>query len=319
MTLMREPKLWGIAALALAAITALVAGYLYVSPPGQKIVTFFTRDASSVHPGDQVRIAGISVGTVKNLSLGKEQVQVRTQIQDDAFVGDRSSVDIRMLTVVGGYYVNIVSIGERPLGGRPIPIERVTMPYNLVQTLADSTKITQHVDARPVNQSLNQLAQGFAGTNVSSLSAVIDAGNSVIDSIERQRGQISAILNLSDEYIRSLANYRDGLQQLVGKISIVEQTLSIYSKGFGGALAGLGDVLNALAPVGVLWENHRDDFLLKVRRFQERAQWWTEREGSITRALRLIRRKIERVADAQNAPPEFLATDLCLPVPGSPC
>jgi phospholipid/cholesterol/gamma-HCH transport system substrate-binding protein len=32
-----------------------------------------------------------------------------------------------------------------------------------------------------------------------------------------------------------------------------------------------------------------------------------------------VRRKIERVLDAQNAPPELLATDLCMPVPGSPC
>ena len=40
-----------------------------------------------------------------------------------------------MLTVVGGYYVSIVSLGDRALGGNAIPLERVTMPYNLMRTI----------------------------------------------------------------------------------------------------------------------------------------------------------------------------------------
>ena len=37
----------------------------------------------------------------------------------------------------------------------------------------------------------------------------------------------------------------------------------------------------------------------------------------IVRALRSLRNKIERVLDAQNAPPELLATDMCMPIPGA--
>ena len=47
-----------------------------------------------------------------------------------------------MLTVVGGYYVSILSLGDKPLGAKPIPLERVRMPYNLMRTLADATKLT---------------------------------------------------------------------------------------------------------------------------------------------------------------------------------
>ena len=319
MKVLRNPIVWGTGTLALAAVLALTAAALYISPPTQKVVTFYTEDAASVRGGDQVRIAGINVGKVKDLALDSNQVRLRAEVDKDVFVGDQSQIQVRMLTAVGGYYVNIVSLGDTPLGTKPIPVERVTMPYNLMRTLADATKITDNVDPKPVSESLNEVQKALAGPNIEALSAVIDAGNALMSTIDRQRGQVTAILNLSDEYIKSLSGFGDGLRQLVRKISILEQTLDIYSKGFGKALGGLGDVMDGLTPVGVYYENHRDEALEKVRHWQEKARYWTERNGVIVRALRILRRKIERVVDAQDAPPELLATDLCMPVPGSPC
>ncbi|BBX20958.1 hypothetical protein MTER_03690 [Mycolicibacter terrae] len=319
MKLLRDPMVWGVGALGLATVVALVAAMLYVNPPGEKIVTFYTEDAASVRPGDQVRIAGITVGKVKDLALEPHQVRVRTQVDKDAFVGDRSQIQVRMLTVVGGYYVDLVSLGESPLGDKPVPAERVTMPYNLMQTLADAPKITDQVNPDPINQSLDQVQQALTGGNLESLSAIVDAGNGLMATIDKQRGQVSAILDLSDEYIQSLSNFSEGLRELVRKASIVEQTLVLYGERFGSALKGIADVFDALAPVGVFYENHRDDFLEKVRHYQETARYWAERSGVIVRAIRLVRRKIEQVLEAETAPPELLATDLCMPVPGGAC
>lgn len=319
MKLLRNPVLWGLSALIFATILALVAALLYISTPFQKFVTFYTQDAASIAPGQPVRIAGITVGTVKDLAFEKNQVRVRTRVDNDVFVGGASQIEVRMLTVVGGYYVNIVSLGDAPLGARAIPVERVTMPYNLMRTLADATKVTENVNPVPINQSLDELQNGLTGPNVESLSAIIDAGNSIVSTIEKQRGQVSDILNLSDEYIRALSGFGDGLKELVRKTSIVEQMLTIYGNALGVVLKGTGDIFDAISPVGYFYENHRDDFLDKVRHLQEEARYWSDRSGVIVRAIRLVRRKIERVVDAQNAPPELLATDLCIPVPGSAC
>jgi virulence factor Mce-like protein len=317
--LLRNPTAWGAAALVLATVVALVAAWLYVSPPGQRTVTFYTTDAASVRPGDQVRIAGIPVGKVKTLTLETDQVRVQARVDSYAFVGDQSQVDIRMLTVVGGYFVNITSLGDAPLGTKPIPVERVRMPYNLMQTLADSTKITEAVDTKPIRKAIDQFQGGLTGDNVQSLSAIIDAGNSVMSTIDKQRGQVSAILNFSDEYIQALNSYGDQLRQMVGKISVAEQTLSLYSEKFASTLATFGRLFDALSAVGQFYFNHRDDFLEKVRNWQEKARMWTENNGAIVRALRAVRNKIDRVLDAQNAAPDLLATDMCIPVPGSPC
>jgi phospholipid/cholesterol/gamma-HCH transport system substrate-binding protein len=312
--------LLGVTALVMVAVLALTAAAVYVSPPNQRSVLFYTDDAASVRPGDDVRIAGIAVGKVEDLAIEADQVKVHATVDKDAFVGDQSQIQVRMLTVVGGYYVNLVSLGNKPLGQQPIPLQRVTMPYNLMKTLADSTKVTEHVDPKPIRESLDEIQAGLKGANVDTLTSVIKAGDALTETIDRQRGQVSQILNLSDEYIESLANYRDKLKELVSNISILEQTLVLYGKGFGSAMSGMGDIGDAfLVPFGKFWVNHREEFIQKVREWQDRVRRWVDDNSRLVPRLRRIRDKIERVLDAQNARPELLATDLCIPMPGSPC
>jgi phospholipid/cholesterol/gamma-HCH transport system substrate-binding protein len=320
MKLLRNPMLLGVTALVMVAMLAVTAAAVYVSPPNQRSVLFYTDDAASVRPGDDVRIAGITVGKVEDLAIEADQVRVRATVDKDAFVGDQSQIQVRMLTVVGGYYVNLASLGDKPLGQQPIPLQRVTMPYNLMKTLADSTKVTEQVDPKPIRESLDEIQAGLKGANVDTLTSVIKAGDALTETIDRQRGQVSQILNLSDEYIESLANYRDKLKELVSNISILEQTLVLYGKGFGSAMSGMGDIGDAfLVPFGKFWVNHREEFIQKVREWQDRVRRWVDDNSRLVPRLRRIRDKIERVLDAQNARPELLATDLCIPMPGSPC
>ncbi|WP_293002293.1 MlaD family protein [Mycobacterium sp.] len=317
---LHSPLTWGITAIAVAVIVGLVLTYIYNNPPGKdQVVSFYTDDAASIRAGDEVRMAGIKVGTVTDLSLEPSHVLVKTRINDTAFVGDQSQIDVRMLTVVGGYYVNLASMGNAPLGKETIPLSRVTMPYSLIRTLTDTTKITQNVNTKPINESLNQVSQGLTGTNIQVVASTIDAGNALMSTVERQRGQVTKILNLSDEYIRSLSNYRDKFAQLVRKVSILTQTLVIYNRGIAQTLLGLGDVLQALKPLGDFYETHRLEFIERVRDFLERGRMFVERNGLTIRVLKRTQNLFDRILNAENADPGLLATDLCVPVPGSAC
>jgi virulence factor Mce-like protein len=319
MRVLRDPRLWGASTLAIVTVLGLVAAMVYVSPPGNRIVTFSTDDASSITPGITVRIAGITVGKIKDLTIEPDQVRVRATVEGSAFVGDQSNVQVRMLTVVGGYYVNIDSLGDTPLGDRVIPRDRVTMPYSLIRALADATNVTERVQTAPINQSLNEVQKGLAGPNLESISSIVDAGTKLTDTLDRQQGQMTAILNLSDEYIQHLSNYRGQLKQLIEKTSILEQTLVLYGKGFAGALQGMGNVMQGIGTLGTFYMNHRDKFLAKFIHWQQIVRTWADRSGLVVRILRRTRGRMERTLDAQNAPPELLATDLCIPLPASPC
>jgi phospholipid/cholesterol/gamma-HCH transport system substrate-binding protein len=166
---------------------------------------------------------------------------------------------------------------------------------------------------------LDQLQNGLAGDNVTTVSSIIDAGNSLMSTIQKQRGQLTQILNFSNEYINAMNGYQDGIRTLVRKISIVIQTLVIYGKKFGDGITAFADVLGQLSPIAYFYRDHRADFMEKVRHYLETARMWSEHNGAVIRSLRVIENKFQRVFDAQNAPPDLLATDLCIPMPGSPC
>ncbi|WP_420812220.1 MlaD family protein [Mycobacterium kyogaense] len=320
MSWLRNPVTLGAAALALSLVVALVLAYLYYNPVGmRKVVSFYTNDSSSIRVGDQVRMAGIAVGKVEKLSLERDQVKVTALVDDDAFVGDRSQVDVRMLTVVGGYYVNVSSAGDKPLGDNVIPLQRVKMPYSLLEALTDTTKITQKVNTAPVNESLNQIQQGLTGVNVEVVSTLINAGDAIMSTVDRQRGQITSILDMSDEYIEALSKYRDKFAELVRKISILTQTLVLYNEGLSSTITGLGQTIAAVKPIADFYEAHRLEFIERVRNNLEKGRLFVERNGLTIRALKRVQNLMDRVLDAQNAAPALLATDICMPTPGSPC
>lgn len=322
MSALRSERFWGVAVLVTLTIVGVVVALLYANPPNRRIVSFYTDDAASIRPGDTVRIAGIVIGAVKDLSIEPNQVRVRTSVNGDAFVGDQSQIQVRMLTIVGGYYVTIVPLGRSPLGTRPIPKERVTMPYSLIQTLADSTKITEHVAPEPIRETIDQLQQGLRGPNVDAVAAVLKAGNSITNTLDRQRGQLSKILELSDEYIDKLANYRDRLQEYIQKIAIIEQSLILYGKGFGDAMLGIGAIIATLGPsLADFYWTHRADFLEKVQGILGDLRTIDSRNGAMVRLLGRIHDRMERALDRQNnfIRPELLATDVCIPIHGSPC
>lgn len=318
-TLIKNPRLWGTAALSLLTVLGVVAAMIYANPPGAKLVTFYTQDASSVVPGMSVRIAGVDVGKVKDLSFERDQVRVAATVDRSAFVGDQSQVEIRMLTVVGGSYVNINSLGDSPLGGQAIPVQRVTPPYSLIRALADTTKITEQVRPQPVNETLNQIQQGLSGPNLEAVSALVDAGTSLTRTLDRQRGQVTEILQVADQYTGQLNGYRDQLVQLIEKIAVLQQTLILYGKGFATATEGIGRIIQALDPVGTFYWNHRDKFLAKLVHWKDIAKSYADRAGYITRVLRRVRDRTEAALGRQNAPPELLATDVCIPMPNGPC
>jgi hypothetical protein len=69
----------------------------------------------------------------------------------------------------------------------------------------------------------------------------------------------------------------------------------------------------------VFYAKHRDRFLERFIHGQQVVRAWADRSGLVVRILRRTRDRMERTLGTQNAPPELLATDVCIPLPESPC
>src|SRR6476469_3140057 len=67
-------------------------------------------EAAGLHPDDPVRIAGVKVGKVDNLTLANGAVLVEFRVKG-AFVGDQSEAAIKIGTVLGQKYLALVPHG----------------------------------------------------------------------------------------------------------------------------------------------------------------------------------------------------------------
>ena len=320
MKILKDPRLWGASAFALLAILGMVAAMIYVSPPGDKVVSFYTEDASSITPESPSASPASRSARSRTSSIEPEQVRVRATVKGDAFVGDQSTVAVRMLTVVGGYYVNIDSLGDTALGDHAITRERVTLPYSLIRALTDTTKITQGVPDRSGQPSAEP---GTAGVDrpeprVASRRSS-HAGSKLTETLDRQSGQLSAILtcpmNTSTAWPTTAANFRSWS----ARSPSWSRRWCCTARACPRPWWAWATSSQGLGPVGELYLNHRDKFLARFIHGQQTIRAWADRSGLIVRILRRTRDRMEATLDVQHAPPELLATDLCIPLPESPC
>lgn len=239
---------------ALAVVIALVAvAVLYAVPFGKHTYTAELTEAQSVRAGDAVRLAGISVGKVESLELRPDRVLMTFTVDSAVFLGRETSLDIRMLTVVGGHYVALFPAGTTALGSERIPSDRVRLPYSLAEAFQDAAAPIRGVDGATLRGNLDALA-GALTTAPDGLRQMLDGVEQFVDVLTQQRSDVSKAISISDEYLRGLVTARGELKRLVDKVNVLETVLGDKRTEVRLAVETLNRVVGRLAGVQPAWE-----------------------------------------------------------------
>ncbi|WP_259141708.1 MlaD family protein [Tsukamurella ocularis] len=252
----RSTKLGAIAVAVALLITAVLA-FVYLRPPGQKELAFVTQDAALIKPGVEVRASGVRIGSVSSVELRKDDVQVTTRIDDSVFVGDQTSVAVRMLTVAGGFYVAVASAGRAALGDKPIPRNRVSLPYSIGDLLQDVPEKLEPVDRTQLASSIKALSTGL-DANPGSVDNIVEGVNSLLGQLTEQRDQIGRIINVSTQYATGFAEQRETIMNMIHKASLAIVTLDQTATNFGVAYQGLAGMFGKIKPFLDLYWKYRD-------------------------------------------------------------
>ncbi|MGX1778828.1 MlaD family protein [Nocardia brasiliensis] len=218
---LRRETRFGLLGCAGLAVLLAVTGAIYLVPLGKSTYTAELTEARTVRAGDEIRVAGIRVGTVDSLELLPDRVRMRFTVRDDVFLGDQTTLDIRMLTVVGGHYVAAHPAGDKPLGATVIPADHVRLPYSLVRTLQDAAAPVAQVDGDTLRRNLAAL-QGSLADNPDALRRMGNALEGLVDILNRQNADISRSLTVLDEYLTSVNENRSLLGTFVREIGLLE-------------------------------------------------------------------------------------------------
>ncbi|MGV7903798.1 MlaD family protein, partial [Mycobacterium kansasii] len=79
----RDEIVLGIGAAIIVAIVTAVLGFVYLQPPGYSSYRAELSNSSGVRAGDQVRVAGITVGKVDDVRLAGDHVAMKFSVRRD--------------------------------------------------------------------------------------------------------------------------------------------------------------------------------------------------------------------------------------------
>jgi phospholipid/cholesterol/gamma-HCH transport system substrate-binding protein len=260
------------AAVTVAATALLGATIANVySQPSYHYRAVFT-DAANLQSGDEVRDAGVRVGTVSGVSLFADRAaEVSFSLDKTVHLTSTSRLQIRYRNLIGQRYLAVV---EGAPGGTPIQPGAVigfrqTQPaLNLTQLFDGFRPLLQGLDPSQINQlsyNLVQVLQGEGGTVDSLLTQVgsvtnslanrdqligdaIDNLNAVLGPINAHDQQLSMLIGNLERFVGGLAKDRGAIGQSLVSINQLAGTTQSLLKQVRAPLAA--DV----AHLGVLAE-----------------------------------------------------------------
>ncbi|NNH70883.1 MCE family protein [Nocardia uniformis] len=171
-------------------------------------------ESGGIRSGTEVRVAGIPVGKVTDVRIAGDHVEAKISAKSSVFVGADSRIDVRMLTVVGGVFVDLDPRGSQPLGGRPIPAEHVSIPYESARLMDDSAAIVEEIDGPVARQTMNSLITSLKGAPQALHNTVANA-EQITEILLRQRVQMRSALDLATEYTTVLADNKEAIRSMI--------------------------------------------------------------------------------------------------------
>jgi phospholipid/cholesterol/gamma-HCH transport system substrate-binding protein len=247
----------GIFSLASVLVTGLLAVIMGNIGFGSKTTyaAVFT-SASMLQEGDDVRIAGIPVGEVRNVEIHqRSQALVEFKIESDVRLTETSRAEIRYLNIVGDRYLALEradGTGEPLAEGATIPVARTSPALNLTELYNGFQPLFAALEPDQVNElSMNivQVLQGEGGTIQSLLSRtaslthtladrdrligeVIDNLDAMLQTVDQRRGQLNELVVELRRWMGNLARDRSRIGGSVQNVStLTEELADLLTRG----------------------------------------------------------------------------------------
>ncbi|MFE3189810.1 MlaD family protein [Nocardia sp. NPDC059240] len=313
---------FGLYGAAVLVVLLIAAAAVYVLPLGKATYTADLSEARSVRAGDEIRIAGIHVGSVKSLELRPDRVRMTFTLNDNIFLGDRTTLEVRMLTVVGGHYVAAFPAGDQPLGSTPIPADRIRLPYSLVRTLQDATAPIQQIDGDTLRKNFDAL-QNSLTDSPDALRRMGTAVQGLVGLINRQNTDVSRAVTVMDEYLTAVNGNRSLLGTFIRKIGSLETDGLAKKAEIATALTVTAQLLARIAGIEPAWHDELEPLADQLEAAVPQLEDLGKRFDQALNSLGDIKSRLQAAAGTgvtvDQSGITVAAPDVCIPLPGREC
>jgi phospholipid/cholesterol/gamma-HCH transport system substrate-binding protein len=264
---------FGVFALVMVALTGFIF-LIFGQYRGGSSATYSAvfADASQLKSGDSVRVAGIRVGTVKDVALNGANVVVDFDADRDVSLTIGTKAAVRYLNLVGDRYLELIDApGSTRLlpAGSQIPLDRTEPALDLDLLLGGLKPVIQGLNPQDVNaltSSLIDIFQGRGDTLQSLMSKsssftnaladngevieqLIDNLNTVVATLAKDGDQFTAAIDQLEKLVTGLADDRDPIGTAIDSLNSGTASIADLLTNVRQPLNGMVDQLNRAAPL----------------------------------------------------------------------
>lgn len=204
-------------------------------------------DAAGLIRDNEVRVAGIKVGRVAGIELGKDRVLVKLAIQSGTEIPKDATAEISLKTLLGQKFIIIDATkpGAPLEDGERIPLQNTSIPFEIYQVANSAVDLLTDVDGKQLNDAFDALAAvtadpkrnlartlegaatvlGTLGGKREAIDTLIEQGEKVLSALDESTPEILEIIEHSNVVMEVLARRRSTVQALLRNTNLMASQL----------------------------------------------------------------------------------------------
>lgn len=187
-------------------------------------------DAQGLNVGDDVRIAGVRVGTVSSISIVRHNIaEVGFSVEKTHPLPDSAQIKLRYRNLVGQRYLDISQGAGNSTKLQnpnvPIPTSRTTPPVDLTLLFAGFKPLFQGLDADQINK----------------------LSGAIISTLQGEGGSLQTLFNIVADLTNSLANRDKLIGDVINNLSSVLDTIGQRDTELSNLIVELQGFISGLA------------------------------------------------------------------------
>lgn len=282
--------IWGTV---LAAAVVLLAMNLSSLPFVSSTDTYYANfvNTEGLKTGDDVRVEGITVGSVDSIAVQGDHVHVGFDVQSGLHLGGASGASIEVATVLGNLFLQVESAGPGRLApDSTIPVARTVVPYSLLEAFNAFGKFSQQTDIPKLQESLQTLATTISGiaptdvkaalkglANVSTtlaskqqeVSEVLQAADAIVGTLNKNSGALVGLLVQGDEFLKLVEQRHTLIDQLLQDTAQLGTQLKVLMDRNGAQLHSLLTDLDTVTATLVKEKQQLQNAIIYLGQFGE--------------------------------------------------
>nr|WP_155982080.1 MCE family protein [Nocardia sp. BMG111209] len=240
-------------------------------------------EAAGLKKGNEVRIAGVKVGSVSDVRLDGDRVLVDFRTRD-AWIGDETTASIQIKTVLGQKYVALDPRGSAPADpGKRIPLSRTISPYDVVDAFSDAAKQIQHTNTDQLATSMRVLSDAFSGTPPQ-IRGSIDGVARLSETLAKRDDQLRKLFAATNATTKVLADRNAQFEQLLANGGQLLAELNLRQQAIAQLLTGAQTVS---AELSTLVHDNEEQIGPALTNLQKSIEMLNDNQQNISRTLTL--------------------------------